>query len=73
MVVHIGIERPPRTLRRPKPLFATAKTGTGMSQVFVHVARRIVMHGGRGSGDGPNLIGKGGTVHRYDREEEGLA
>jgi hypothetical protein len=47
MVMHIGTENRPRlplrTLRRPKPLFTTAKTGAGISKVFVYVARRVVM------------------------------
>jgi hypothetical protein len=34
---------PPRTLRRPKPLFYTVKTSAGTSQVFVYVARRVMM------------------------------
>jgi hypothetical protein len=32
-----------RPLRRPKPLFTTAKIGAGMSHVTVYVARRVVM------------------------------
>ena len=48
MIVHIGTEKQrPRlslfTLHGPKPLFTTAKTDAGMSQVFVYVARRVVM------------------------------
>jgi hypothetical protein len=49
MIMNIGTEKtialavPPCALRRPKLLFTTAKTGAGMSQVFVYVARRVVM------------------------------
>jgi hypothetical protein len=47
MIVHTGTKKPPRlplrTQRRPRPLFTTTKTSAGMSQVFMYVARRVVM------------------------------
>ena len=57
----------PRPLRGPKLFFTSAKTGTGVSEVFSYVARHVVMRWEweEAHSSGP-VVGIGSTVHLAD-------
>lgn len=58
----------PRPPRGPKLFFTSAKTGTGVSEVFDYVARRVVMRWEweEAHMSAPNIIGNSSTVHLGD-------
>jgi Ras-related protein Rab-7A len=60
--------KPPRPLRGPKLFFTSAKTGTGVSEVFAYVARRVVMRWEweEAHASALSFVGNCSTVHLGD-------
>jgi Ras-related protein Rab-7A len=60
--------KPSRPLRGPRLFFTSAKTGTGVSEVFDYVARRVVTRWEweEAHMSAPNLVGNCSTVHLGD-------
>ena len=60
-----GLTRSPRG---PKLFFTSAKTGTGVSEVFAYVARRVVKRWEweEAQENAPSLVGNYSTVHLDD-------
>jgi Ras-related protein Rab-7A len=59
--------KPSRPLRGPQLFFTSAKTGTGVSEVFGYVARRVVMRWEREEAhESWPVVGNGGTVDLAD-------